>query len=99
MKEVWKFELRLALDFTLDMPTGARLLHVGSQDGESMLWAEVNPQNDRERRQFHCHGTGHEVPEDGRSYIGTVVEPTWVWHFYEGKNGQCGLHGCAPDEA
>lgn len=85
MKRIWKFELQVADRFGVEMPTGAKILSVGDQNGGPHLWAEVHPDNDRETRVFHCHGTGHDVPEDGRQYVGTAICHPFVWHYYERK--------------
>jgi hypothetical protein len=35
-----------------------------------------------ERRTFHVIGTGWPVPE-GAAYVGTVINPAFVWHVFE----------------
>lgn len=84
MTTVHKFPLAAIPDVELMMPAGARLLHVGHQDGALMLWAEVDEQAPAERRQFVVVGTGWGKPADAEVYVGTVQAPNGlVWHVFE----------------
>lgn len=84
MTTVHKFPLAAIPDVELMMPAGARLLHVGHQDGALMLWAEVDEQAPAERRQFVVVGTGWGKPADAEVYVGTVqIQNGLVWHVFE----------------
>jgi len=90
MRKIWKFPVELnsvldqAMEFTIDMPDGATLLHVGVQNGQACLWAEINPDAPKKPYLFYSVGTGHgSVPEDG-AYLGTAILPTgFVFHVYK----------------
>lgn len=91
-RTVWKFRLVFGRSddvARVDMPVGARVLMVGQQDGDTCLWAEVNPATKRtEPRVFRMFGTGHEIKGDmGMSYewVASWQEPPFVWHLYEHK--------------
>lgn len=83
--KIFKYVLPISGSFNLQMPVGAKVLKVGTQNGLAFLWAEVHPEGDFENIKMYCHGTGHEIPQDGREHVGTVLIQEWVWHFYRGK--------------
>lgn len=87
MMKVWKYDLPVADEQTLDLPEDAELLHVASQHGYAdmvQLWARVEPTRAYERRQIVMRGTGHLLGEE--PYIGTVVTANGalVWHVFDG---------------
>lgn len=86
MLRVYKYELEIVQEQRITMPSGARILHMGMQHSSAMMWAEVHWDNEPEVRTFYCHGTGHDIPEDGRKWVGTVPMGSFVWHFYEKAN-------------
>lgn len=80
-KQVWKYTipgepLRFAI------PKGAKLLHVHAQDEGTCLWAEVDPDAEREWRSFGITATGRDIPSPS-VYVGTAHEEPFVWHVYE----------------
>lgn len=72
MKTIWKYELELGSQ-TLELPQGAQPLSVAVQQGGVMLWALVTPEAPTCYRRVYVVGTGHELPEDLGSYVGTVL--------------------------
>jgi len=64
------FEGGITDNYTISMPQGAELLHVGLQHGRICLWARVNPGAKMVDYHFRLVGTGHDGA-DGR-YLGTV---------------------------
>ncbi len=81
---IWKFEIPVTDWPTVEMPVGAEALHVGTQDRRLLLWAKVDCEARRERRQFAVIGTGNQMPERGvGEYIGTVQVGGFVWHVFE----------------
>ena len=83
-KLVWKYPLEMLEMQTIQIPAGAKLLHVDTQGTERpVLWAAVNPDMPMENRRFVVVGTGHlEIPKDC-VYVGTAVGPVYVWHVFE----------------
>lgn len=86
---VWKFEMATARA-VFDMPEGAEVLSVGYQNGNVVIWAEVNPSNPTERRIFNALNTGMQLPGDRMKFYGTVqcqgaIQDYIVWHIYEVK--------------
>ena len=78
---VYKYQLG-AGPTVIDMPRGAKALHVAMQGGALMLWALVDLDEPKESRTFDVYGTGNATPLD-RRYVGTVLNGQWVWHVFE----------------
>jgi hypothetical protein len=82
MKTIWKYPLAVESQVILTMPIDARILTVQMQNGVPTLWAEVDPDSkSKESRYVEVIGTGFDF-EPG-TYIGTVQDGLFVWHFYE----------------
>lgn len=90
---IWKFALPTSRS-VLNMPKGAKILSVGRQGSEIVLWAEVfsaGPSGPREPRIINAFNTGVQLPPDRIAFIGTVQIPAGppelaqeiVWHVYE----------------
>lgn len=82
MSTVYKYSIAKAWEVTLEIPEGAKVLHVDTQGAEAMLWVQVDPKRPTEPRTFVTVGTGHPVPS-GAAYIGTYQLPPFVWHVFE----------------
>lgn len=85
-KTIWKFPIKMATDFALEIPFGYKVLHVGVQhathDAGPFFWAEVNPAGDTGQIHFAVVGTGHDIPVKGK-YLGTWLSDDFVWHLYQ----------------
>ena len=81
MKQVWKFQVGTAVT-TIDLPRGAKVLHVGIQDGAVCFWASVTPTAIKQSRQFKVIGTGQHYDREWE-YCGTVQDGPYVWHVFE----------------
>ncbi|HOH62242.1 MAG TPA: hypothetical protein PK698_07230 [Bacilli bacterium] len=76
---------------TITMPKNAEILSVQVQQGGPVMWAIVNPEEEKVERHFEMFGTGHQIPEDGinRKYISTIqvtpniVLPPLCFHVFE----------------
>lgn len=81
---VWKFPV--TVDGVTSLPRGARLLHVGIQDGAVWLWAEVDPAAPLVERVLVLVKTGFDDIPDGVEHFGTVMlhEGRIVLHVYDG---------------
>jgi len=62
------------------LPVGARVLHVGLQDGVACVWALVNPLEKHQNIHIVL-GTGSEVPCDA-VHEGTWLQEGFVWHLF-----------------
>lgn len=84
MKTIWKFEFSLEASGSVEMPIGARILHVNRLWPQTVtLWAEVDTDHALETRSFAVVGTGHPLPSGSREYLGTFKDQPFVWHVYE----------------
>lgn len=90
MKTIWKYPLKMGVEFTLEMPEGAEVMAVKLQpghllDNQPVLWALVDPAAPLVPRVFSIYGTGHSIvgPIDLFGYIGTWQAEGFVWHLFE----------------
>jgi len=83
MKTIWKYPVPLEVEFWIDMPSDAQVLHLGMQRRNPYLWVLVEPENPLETVAFMITGTGHDVPEG--DYIGTFMtsDDMFVWHLFQ----------------
>ena len=68
-------------------PRGWRVLTVQMQDDVPTIWAEVNPDAVWDTHLIEVVGTGHPLPDEPRTYLGTVQRGPLVWHVYEVVRG------------
>lgn len=103
MKTIWKFELSVTDVQRVPMPMGAVILtareqHVSERSevmareaDVPMLWALVDPDAIKVDRIIGIVGTGNPAPdpdEDGGIYVGTAICGPFVWHIFDGGEGQ-----------
>ncbi|MEC7161165.1 MAG: hypothetical protein VXW57_05065 [Pseudomonadota bacterium] len=81
---VFKYPVQLGA-FSMDMPAGARVLHVDMQGAEPVMWARVNPSADIVRRRFYCAATGETLPRNAGGWIGTLKMQggALIFHVFE----------------
>ncbi len=87
MSRIFKYPLRLSVGdrHEVMMPKGARVLSVDVQYREPTLWAQVDEENEPEKRVFRLVGTGHDFADQGARFIGTVIllNGDLVLHVFE----------------
>lgn len=84
-RTVWKHGITPAAHQSFPAGEGARIVHVGSQHGQPMLWIEHDDETVQDGRvRVRVVGTGDRVPDDGE-HRGTflVDEDRFVFHVYE----------------
>jgi hypothetical protein len=86
MTAIWKFPIPFSDigSFEIVMPEGAQLLTVQLQNGKPMLWALVNEEAPRVRREFNIAGTWqkfHIGPP--YHYVATWQEVPFVFHLLD----------------
>jgi hypothetical protein len=83
MKTIYKYPLRGVLS-DVEMPIGAKILHVHGQNGNPCIWAHVNSEAKTESRSFMVIGTGtYDDPGERAIYLGTVHIDWFVGHVFE----------------
>lgn len=83
---IWKYPLTVMNEQTLILPPGAQLLTVQVQDERPCLWALVDERApSRQMRHLAIYGTGHPLPENPGTYIGTfqLRGGAFVGHVFE----------------
>ena len=68
--EIWKFELEVTDEQTIEMPLDAEILTVQVQHGVPCIWVAVVPTNLKVKRGIRIAGTGHTLLTTN-GYIGT----------------------------
>lgn len=81
---IWKYELEIVDDQSVNMPFGATILTVQVQNDIPCVWALVEPSNSAEPRAFHIAGTGHPF-DGGGKYVGTfqLHDGALVFHVFD----------------
>jgi hypothetical protein len=82
MKRIYKYELKDGRG--IEMPIGAKVLTIQTQNGLPYIWALVDTDAECDFRYFTIVGTGHDFPEaDNFTYINTIQDGQFVWHIFE----------------
>jgi hypothetical protein len=90
VRSVWKFELLLsrgnalyeAGGMVVPMPTGAEVIHVGTQEGRLYIWAIVDTIELMWPRKFLLAWTGQPIPSLYK-HLGSVQIDELIWHVFE----------------
>ncbi len=82
---VWKYLLPFTGQNTIEMPIGSQVLSTQLQDGMIYLWVKAPDETSQEQRSFYVLGTGWEVPDECKDFIGTVQDRDLGWHVFERK--------------
>lgn len=88
MIKIYKYEVPIAGEFTLDLPSNCKFLSVQTQYGTPSMWFAVDTARPTTPRTFIVHLTGQEVKEYNRlSYLGTfqMLDGSFVGHLFEKK--------------
>lgn len=92
MATIWKFPIvpydehgMITARPVIDMPYGARILALQTQDGTPTLWALVDPRSPLAPRTFLITFTGYTVPDDAGRYVGTWQSDLFVFHLFEAQ--------------
>jgi hypothetical protein len=78
------FKYVMDSDYKVNMPVGAVIRHIGLQNEQYTVWAEIDDSNlqELETREFVVVGTGWEIPFHS-AYFTTIMDGAFVWHVYE----------------
>lgn len=85
--KVFKYPLNPTGLIVLNLPQGAKPLHVSLQHERLCLWTLVDPDAPMEKRYFRLVGTGHEIAEapERLRFVNTffVDGGNFVFHLFE----------------
>ena len=87
MPEIWKYTLIDGVTTPFRISEDHTFLHVGVQNNEICVWAQVDPTQSWVSRTFRIIGSRQHKPDkffDEWTYLGTVIvaDGTLVWHVY-----------------
>ena len=86
MKTIYEYPIPIGDNFLIEMPIGAKILTVQTQNDVPQLWASVDTEQFFETRYFSLFGTGHRISDDFNGvYIGTfqIDGGQFVFHLFE----------------
>lgn len=101
MKTIWKFKVDIEDETFVLMPRGAKILFAATQNirvaGDPLLrtaeeilivWAIIDPVEDKVRRRLFVVGTGHPIHDEMAElpFVGTVLmsQGELVFHLFDG---------------
>lgn len=85
LTRVFKYELPVGDEVSIDMPRGAEILHVDVQNHRPYLWARVDASAPPEARHFRFAGTGHTLDDRVGKHVGSFLMEGGhlVFHIFE----------------
>ncbi len=88
MKTIYKYPLKVEGYQEVEMPVGAQILCVQTQNETPCLWAKVNTEIGNRAKRIVTIGTGHPITDNplyDLEYIGTYqkLAGVLVFHVYE----------------
>ena len=84
-KTIYKYEIE-APNGNVVLPETAEILCVHEQHGKAYVWALVDPTEiDNTTRRFKAYGTGHTMPNNPGTYVGSFFlhKGSFVFHLFE----------------
>lgn len=89
MRTIWKYPMPISMfrgrpdsHMNIYVPSDYRVLSVQMQNGEPTMWCEVDPEAANVNQTVYVVGTGMELPDKKVRHIGSVIDGSFVWHFY-----------------
>lgn len=92
MITIWKYDVRMAVQFKLELPEKSRVLSVQMQDDAPCMWVRVDTEQPAEVREFAIVGTGNAIPDGYTEHLGTWQQGRFVFHLFEPIPKQMCIH-------
>lgn len=87
MRAIYKYRLAVADEQKLLLR--GKVLSVGVQDGNVMVWAVHDDDAPERKVRFSIRGTGHPLKDvDVSDFVGTVFMGPFVWHVFARMLGE-----------
>ncbi len=85
MKTIYKYPIVIDDVIRISLPGDAQILSIQEQNGQTCLWALLDPQAKKRTRTIRVFGTGHPFDLVNHQFISTVnyQEQNLVFHFFE----------------
>ncbi|MFW2163132.1 hypothetical protein ACG93T_17440 [Acinetobacter beijerinckii] len=84
-KTIYKYDLAIQDNQTIEMPAGSKALCIDVQHGDPKLWVLCNPDMPKISYEVLCVDTGQEINKPIGQYLGTIhisrAVPL-VFHFF-----------------
>jgi len=88
MKTIYKYEVPIEDEFSLNLPKGSTFLSLINQRGKPVLYFLVDPEEKTiEKIDFYLAGTGNPILEniDSYEFLGTFEVHPFVFHLFSRK--------------
>ena len=85
MKQIWKFPLTIGAITDVEVSSDAEILSVGcpgSYDPRPVVWILNSFGSPTRKMQFEVFGTGWDIDDRDREFIGTAERDGLVWHVF-----------------
>lgn len=85
MITVYKYPFKIADHFEIDLPQGARILKVETQDDIPCIWALVDTDQKPLPHGYWIFGTGHQIDSGSRlvgEHVASFQQGPFVWHLF-----------------
>jgi len=86
-KTIWKYQIPILEEFTINLPINAEIIRFANEDGLLWLWAIVDPNIDLESRTIYAFKTGAEMPTDKTlGYLGMApiyIQQELMLYYFE----------------
>jgi hypothetical protein len=84
---IWKYEIPIKDDFTLEMPKDSKILSFQLQKDIPQLWAIVDENAEKEIREFKLLGTGLSFKKEellGYNFVGIIqmYDGDFILHLF-----------------
>lgn len=87
MKTIYKYPITSSQSpvsvCTIRVSKNSKPLSIQIQNNWICVWSLVDTEEPLVLREFLIVGTGHLIPEEGATYLGSVQQPPFVWHVFE----------------
>ena len=83
MKRIFKYELEIIEEQTIDLPLSPIFISVMAQEDQVVLYALVDDEKETRPNVIRIVGTGNPFMDyDECVYLGTVQQYGYVWHIF-----------------
>tara|TARA_R110000851_G_C12769468_1_gene533998 strand:- start:72 stop:332 length:261 start_codon:yes stop_codon:yes gene_type:complete len=84
METIYKYELKIASEQFLRLPSGAEILSIQQQQqGSVCAWVKLDTSKPMRDRKIVICGTGNSIEHEVTRFIETIQMGVMVWHFFE----------------
>lgn len=85
-RTIWKYQIPVLEDFTVELPKGAEIIRFKNEGGKLWLWAVVNPDAEIVPKRLLAFKAGAEMPDDNMRYLGCAaiyIQAELMLYYFE----------------